>query len=367
MTHDGVDRRSDRRAAPGVLLALGILLAAAPSEAGTRWDYPLLPHVSALAFFPETPNDASPTTVVLSSVYSGGCWGPTAFSVPDSAHVVVDLASCTLLPDSVSSWTEQASLGVLSAGPHTLTVHADVTSPGGAVSAEEITVPFDVVHATPPPPPPADSGTTLISGADVEPPSPTITDPVSVTWRGLAPFTCMPVTSARVVDDAHLEMTLLSSPGCADTVRAWSRRFDLGLLAAGHHTVGLDIALAMPESTSHVRTAIGFDVIDPDAPAPPPADSLRTVMSPTHPNPFRDVTRFSVSLMDPQPAQVAVYDLGGRRVATVFRGLLPAGTSELAWDGRAADGSRAAGGIYFYRLTVPGRVVTRRVVLLATP
>ena len=62
-----------------------------------------------------------------------------------------------------------------------------------------------------------------------------------------------------------------------------------------------------------------------------------------------------------------MFDLSGRRVATVFRGLMPAGTSQLAWNGRRMDGRRAPGGIYFTRLTLPDRVVTRRVVLLTTP
>jgi len=58
-----------------------------------------------------------------------------------------------------------------------------------------------------------------------------------------------------------------------------------------------------------------------------------------------------VSIAEPTQAEVAVFDLSGRRVATIQRGVLPAGTSNLEWNGRRADGSRAAGGIYFYRLT----------------
>ena len=38
--------------------------------------------------------------------------------------------------------------------------------------------------------------------------------------------------------------------------------------------------------------------------------------------------------------------------------------SELAWNGRHDDGSRATAGVYFYRLEMKGRVVSRRLVLL---
>ena len=63
-------------------------------------------------------------------------------------------------------------------------------------------------------------------------------------------------------------------------------------------------------------------------------------------------------------ANVAVFDILGRRVSTVFRGRLKAGTTELAWNGRHDDGSRATAGVYFYRLEMKGRVVSRRLVLL---
>jgi len=64
---------------------------------------------------------------------------------------------------------------------------------------------------------------------------------------------------------------------------------------------------------------------------------------------------------------VSVFDLFGRRVVTIHHGVLPQGTSLLAWNGRRQDGSRAPGGIYFYRLTLQDRVIHRQVVLLGTP
>ena len=59
-----------------------------------------------------------------------------------------------------------------------------------------------------------------------------------------------------------------------------------------------------------------------------------------------------------------MFDINGRRVSTVFRGRLQPGTTELAWNGRRDDGSRAAAGVYFYRLEMRGRVMARRLVLL---
>jgi flagellar hook assembly protein FlgD len=96
-------------------------------------------------------------------------------------------------------------------------------------------------------------------------------------------------------------------------------------------------------------------------------DSSKTGLSSGRPNPFRDETMFAVTLEESQSVEVAVFDLVGRRVATLHRGVLPVGTTTLAWNGRRTDGSRAPGGIYFYQLKRPGQVINRRVVLLATP
>ena len=64
---------------------------------------------------------------------------------------------------------------------------------------------------------------------------------------------------------------------------------------------------------------------------------------------------------------ILVTDVNGRRVRTVFEGLFERGTTQLSWDGRRDDGSRAPAGLYFYRLVLPNRVVARRVVLLPQP
>jgi flagellar hook assembly protein FlgD len=96
-------------------------------------------------------------------------------------------------------------------------------------------------------------------------------------------------------------------------------------------------------------------------------DSSTAGVGSSHPNPFRDQSTFSVSLDAAQAVDVAVFDVLGRHVVTIHHGVLPQGTSTLAWNGRRADGSRAPGGIYFYRLTLQDRVIHRQVVLLGTP
>jgi len=51
---------------------------------------------------------------------------------------------------------------------------------------------------------------------------------------------------------------------------------------------------------------------------------------------------------------VAVYDVFGRRVKTLFAGVLPAGPTTLTWDGRIEQGPPASSGVYFARATYGG-------------
>ncbi len=362
-----------RHTTASALFALLLASSATTSaQARATWNYPLLPHVKALAFFPETPNDAQPTSIQLSSTYNE-CWSVASAGLTDTAHVLVTLTSCPATTDSVYGWVRGFDLGVLSAGPHSLTVHATVLNPGAPSTEEEITVPFDVVRGAPPPPPPppSDTSNTVVMGFEILPPNPLITDEITARVNGRYPFACGEIASAAAVDPQNLAMTIRPGATCADTSHVWVQDFALGPYSAGEHLVHLDVTCERASGTTHELYTLRFTVTDPNAPPPPPppppGDSLKAALSPGHPNPFRAETQFSVSIKDPQRAEVAVFDLSGRRVTTVFRGMLPAGTSQLAWDGRRADGRRAPGGIYFTRLTLPDRVVTRRVVLLTPP
>jgi len=82
------------------------------------------------------------------------------------------------------------------------------------------------------------------------------------------------------------------------------------------------------------------------------------------PNPFVSDTRFTVSNGQAGPVDVGIFDVNGRRIATLFRGTLAAGNREFRWNGRRDDGARAAIGVYFSRVAFSNRVVTRRLVML---
>ncbi|MGQ0722599.1 MAG: T9SS type A sorting domain-containing protein [Candidatus Eiseniibacteriota bacterium] len=82
------------------------------------------------------------------------------------------------------------------------------------------------------------------------------------------------------------------------------------------------------------------------------------------PNPFRSDTEIRFELPRAGVVDLAVFDVGGRRVASLLSGPLGSGRHAATWNGRGVDGSPAASGVYFVRLTTPERTVTRDMLLL---
>jgi hypothetical protein len=337
------------------------VLAAGPARA---WQYPLLPHVNGLAFFPETPNTVSPVSAQLSAYYPNECWQLVDTVLVDSAHVQVTIERIGTCSDSLSGWTHAFDLGRLAAGMHDLTVHCTVVEPGQPDGEEEITVPFEVVNGGPPPPPGPPSALPLLEIIAL--PAVLPGEPDTLTLQGFKPFACTLIHDEHVQGQEAVYATFDRQTSCADTTRRWQRSFALGGFAEGDYTIAIHLLVNDSDSSYEVTSSAVAHVHAP-APPPPPVDSSVAGMSSSHPNPFRDQSSFSVSLDQAQAVDVAVFDLLGRRVTTIHHGVLPQGTSLLAWDGRRQDGGRAPGGIYFYRVTLPDRVIHRQVVLLGTP
>ena len=77
----------------------------------------------------------------------------------------------------------------------------------------------------------------------------------------------------------------------------------------------------------------------------------------------RDYT-FSFAIPVAGPASLDVYNVAGRKVATVASGEMPAGQRQITWQARDSDGRRISRGLYFARLTTPQGTKTTKFVHL---
>ena len=82
------------------------------------------------------------------------------------------------------------------------------------------------------------------------------------------------------------------------------------------------------------------------------------------PNPFSALTTIPVVLAADADVDLAVYDVAGRRVATVASGARARGGHEFAWDGTDDAGKRVSNGVYFYRLRAGNQVLTRKLLVV---
>ncbi len=72
--------------------------------------------------------------------------------------------------------------------------------------------------------------------------------------------------------------------------------------------------------------------------------------------------RLQVTVPVGSVATVDVFNVAGRRVATLHEGLLPGGSAVLRWDGRTKSGAAAASGVYFVRLRNEARQAIEKVI-----
>ncbi len=103
-------------------------------------------------------------------------------------------------------------------------------------------------------------------------------------------------------------------------------------------------------------TGTATDVSGPS----PPSFSL----SQNIPNPFNPTTTIRFSIRAAAFVELVVYDVSGRRVATLVHQEMPAGQSSVEWNGRSDGGSPASTGVYFYRLRAGSEIASKKMILL---
>jgi hypothetical protein len=83
-----------------------------------------------------------------------------------------------------------------------------------------------------------------------------------------------------------------------------------------------------------------------------------------YPNPFGPATSLSFSLASRERVSIEVYDVSGRRVATLIDKDIEPGVSSVRWDGRDEAGEEVASGTYFARMAAGTKLFERKMTLL---
>ncbi len=94
------------------------------------------------------------------------------------------------------------------------------------------------------------------------------------------------------------------------------------------------------------------------------APPTRLALHAARPNPFNPSTTIGFTLPATGPVQLTIHDPSGRTVRTLVDAMLGASEHTVEWDGRDDRGHLVGSGVYIYRLSAGGQVLTDRMVLV---
>ncbi|MCD4830089.1 MAG: lamin tail domain-containing protein [Candidatus Cloacimonetes bacterium] len=87
-----------------------------------------------------------------------------------------------------------------------------------------------------------------------------------------------------------------------------------------------------------------------------------------YPNPFNPETNIDFSIRGaedmPVNADLVIFNIRGQRVRTLHTGLIEPGDHSIIWFGNDDNGNEVGSGLYFYRLSAPGFVQMRKMMLI---
>jgi hypothetical protein len=128
--------------------------------------------------------------------------------------------------------------------------------------------------------------------------------------------------------------------------------------------VGAVLSAVLPLQCQQAGNPTDVPEVEPSIDSPP----LRTELHSNVPNPFNPTTRIEFDLAHEGQVSLRIYDVAGRLVRTLIDASLTpgryTGQSATVWDGTDDTGQRVSSGVYFYRLTAPDYVATRKMILM---
>jgi PKD repeat protein len=86
-------------------------------------------------------------------------------------------------------------------------------------------------------------------------------------------------------------------------------------------------------------------------------------LSQNYPNPFNPSTVIKFAIANPSQVELTVYNMLGRKVATLINDYFEIGEFEAVWNGLDSDGSPVSSGLYLYRLKAGDNVQTKKMIL----
>ena len=83
-----------------------------------------------------------------------------------------------------------------------------------------------------------------------------------------------------------------------------------------------------------------------------------------YPNPFNPLTKIKFQIRNEQHITIEIFDVTGKLIRKLIDNRMNAGSHELFWDGKNANGKNVNSGIYFYSLRTAKVTLSKKMTLL---
>jgi hypothetical protein len=245
--------------------------------------------------------------------------------------------------------------------------------PAGATAVLEVRGEQVSTKAANPDPCPAatpDTGRPICEGLHLDPDTREALFVGAADFRGVTSID-ITVNNGRVlVYDPHATFVIAAggAPAPVFEVEDGTATFDAGaLFNAGYGLLLQGNASGAVAFFATVRSPGGTAECDPQFNVASEGEGTlpeAVTLAQNYPNPFRPSTEIAFTLAESASVTLQVYDVLGRRVATLVDGELPTGTHTVTWDGGDDAGRRVASGTYLYRLETGSQSLSRTMTLL---
>ena len=158
------------------------------------------------------------------------------------------------------------------------------------------------------------------------------------------------VVCAASSEDGFYEVAETDAAGRAAMVLNVSATTSVSVTVTAENAVPLGLTVELGGSETGIEGDPGLGQV--------------TALLQNSPNPFNPMTNIAFSVAQRSRVAIAIYDVGGRRVATLIDEEMEPGVFSVSWDGRDEYGREVASGTYFVRMTTEASHFERKMTLM---
>jgi hypothetical protein len=173
------------------------------------------------------------------------------------------------------------------------------------------------------------------------------------------------ISVLMAVGNTEMGYTIANLPGTGSSYVQFSMNLAY-LLPGNPDTCFISALITGPASASdspHVGSTFWLDDLSlsgtATAVAQQPGAPRTFALDQNFPNPFNPTTQISYELAAAGPVRLTVYDVLGRKVASLVDGEEQAGSHQVRFDGTGL-----ASGVYIYRLQTPSALLQKKMMLV---